>query len=64
MPEKLTVEVPDSLLQQFARLSGYVPGAKGHEQTRRLLLEMAEVGVKVRLAQEDAFFSGPSDLDA
>jgi hypothetical protein len=67
MPEKLTIEVPDDLLQQFKRLSGYIDGAKGHEQTRRLLLDMAAVGVRVMLAQEDAFYSGkpnPFPLDS
>lgn len=61
MPEKLTIEVPDELLQQFKQLSHYVDGAKGHEQTRRLLLEFAAVGVRVRLAQESAFYAGEPD---
>lgn len=58
MPEKLTIEVPDELLRQFSRASGYVDGAKGHDQTRRFLLDMAEKGISASLADEDAFYAG------
>jgi hypothetical protein len=58
MPEKLTIEVPDGLLRQFSELSHYVDGAKGHEQTRRLLIEMAQQGVAAYLSQQDAFYGG------
>ncbi|QIE22611.1 hypothetical protein [Caballeronia sp. SBC2] len=58
MSEKLTIEVPDKLLRQFSCASGYVNGAKGHDQTRRFLLDMAEEGINARLADEDAFYAG------
>jgi hypothetical protein len=58
MPEKLTIEVPAELQDQFAKLSHYVDDVKGHAQTRRLLLDMASEGVAAHLAHQEAFYSG------